>query len=97
MTAENLIQMQARFHKLVSYLRNFGFNGEVFLKAGTLIIGARDKNSASMIRKAFKAARNTGNGVLTEVRSRNGAAFVWLAESHASLSKQEIRQLALAA
>lgn len=97
MTTENLSQMEARFHKLVSYLRNFGFNGEVLLKTGILIIGARDKNSASMIRKAFKAARNTGDGVLTEVRSSNGAAFVWLDESHISLSKQEVRKLALAA
>ncbi len=89
-------QMQKRFHTLVTMLRGFGFSGEVLLKSGLVIIGAHDKHSASMIRRAFRQAKNTGEGTLTEVRSKNGAAFVWVSDE-VVLSKQEIRSLAIAA
>lgn len=93
----DLAAMEARFHKLVSFLHGFGFRGEVLLKAGLAIVGARDKHSASMIRRAFKQARNVGAGTLTEVRGKNGAcAFVWVDDSLA-MTRQEIREIALAA
>ncbi len=88
--------MKAQFHRLVGYLRNFGFNGEILLKSGLLIVGAKDKHSAAMIRKAFKQARNASGGTITELRSKTGAAFVWVDDSLA-LSKPQIRELAEAA
>lgn len=89
--------MRDRFHKLVAMLRGFGFQGEVLLKGGLVIVGARDRFSASLIRKGFRGARNANHGTLTEVRGKDGAAaFVWVDDSLA-LSRQEIRQMALAA
>lgn len=97
MNAETIPQMKARFHKLVTFLRCFGFNGEVMLKPGLLIIGAHDKGSASMIRKAFKSARNAGSGTITEVRSKTGgAAFVWVCDSMV-INRSEILELLEAA
>jgi hypothetical protein len=89
-------QLAARFEKQISILRQLGFQGEVLVKAGLVIIGAFDKNSAAMIRKAFKKARNASDGALTEVRSETGAAFVWVSNENA-MSKAEVRELAIAA
>lgn len=93
----SITEMQPRFHKLVGFLRSFGFKGEIFLKAGMLIIAAYDKNSASMIRSALKKAPSAKLGTTAEVRNKTGgAAFVWV-DDELAINKSEARELLIAA
>lgn len=91
-------KLKEKFDKQIDILKKLNpqFEGEVLLKSGVLIIGAFDKYSASVIRAAFKKARNVNGGTLTEVRGKEGASFVWVSDK-LLLSKKEVRKLALAA
>lgn len=89
--------MKERFEKVTNFLKHLGFKGEVCVKSGLVIIGSFDRNSSSMIRKAFKMAKNSDSGTLTEVRGEDGrAAFVWVDDT-VTFSKKEIKNIALAA
>ena len=68
-------ELKDKFDKQVNILKHLGFKGEVLLTGEVLMIVSHNKNSSSLIRKAFKLAKKAGDGMLNEFRFKEKSVF----------------------